>query len=460
MRSFKSSLGVISLSVVMVGGFQVGHIMAGGPHAGLHDKINQVLTATTGVSNAIAAQLTEASPDTPPADVFESVLDHVQREFVEGTDSDARLTNGALGRMFASLDNSKTDYLDQTLCRARQDALEGRYHGIGAVLTVTRTKQEDVDYHHLTVVDVMPGSPAEKAGLQTGDQITTIDGHWIIAYSVTVDYDKIIKEKTDDSSKKVEADKVNAKFQKGVTVARALPLLIGGEGKLLHLTVERGGQAAPMNLDVTTALTNVDPVEYRVLSKNIAYLRIRQFNGRASEAFDSALDKLEPGLKGLVIDLRGNPGGVQAEPRSALDGFGSALKLISRFTHAGNMAMIERKPNQRGPLTIPQSAGAAITLPLEVLVDPGSANLAELVTASLRDGSKAKVIGGHTFGDGVLQLFAVLKGGAGVEIDSGRLLTAAGGDLNKGIEPTIPVASSVRSAQDLALQRALSEFGV
>src|SRR5262249_52876223 len=99
----------------------------------------------------------------PPAEIYENVLEHVQREFVADTGGSGRISNGALSRMLASLDDPKTGFLEPALRQARQDALQGRFRGIGAALTITKSKKEDVDYRHLTVVSVMPNSPAEKA---------------------------------------------------------------------------------------------------------------------------------------------------------------------------------------------------------------------------------------------------------------------------------------------------------
>ena len=180
------------------------------------------------------------------------------------------------------------------------------------------------------------------------------------------------------------------------------------------------------------------------------------FNSKATEEFEAALNSAE-GLKGLIVDLRQNPGGVTAEARTGVDGYASAKKLIALLTHGGAIAVIERRPKQRETLTITASASLLKTS-LVVLVDGGTANLAELAAAALRDAGKARLVGAHTFGDDALQLFALLKNGAGVELTTAHLFTARGVDLARGLEPDVPVAAASAGAQDEALTRALAIF--
>ena len=400
----------------------------------------------------------EPAPNVAPADVFEESLSNVQRNFVEINDIPlSKIDGDALVRMVASLGDPKTRALNPERRRARQSALLGKYYGLGAVFTLTRTRRVDVDYNHLTVVDVMPASPAARCGLRSGDYITEIDGRWIINYTIYADRDRIARETDkDDATRDAEAEKVSRKFRSGLSLSRALDRLELGEGKTYLLTVERAGVPQPLKIEATTALTPVAPVEYKTLASRIGYLRVRQFNSGATDAFEAALDKAQE-LKGLIVDLRQNPGGVTSESRSGVDGYTSAKKLIARLTEGGVVAGIEHKPRQREALTITASP-AFVKLRMVVLVDGGTANLAELVAASLRDAGKAKLVGAHTFGDDVLQLFAPLKSGLGVEITVAHLFTLGGADLARGLEPDILVAAPA-DAPDTAVQRALALLG-
>ncbi|HZP80583.1 MAG TPA: S41 family peptidase [Chthonomonadaceae bacterium] len=467
-RVFRRTLVWALLAVATTGGLYTGHqIRRTDP---LHwDRLARaralLLSASSGGVGGAGGGIGREA-DATPAEIFETVLDYVQRDYVEEVNNPAQLSNGALSRMFASLDDPKTYFLEPTLRRARQDALTGRFQGIGAALAVTKSKKDDVDYRHLSVVAVMPGSPAEKAGLRPGDRITEINGRWVIAYSILVDVERLHKAPKDDATDKDspaakdDLKQVTEKFKKGYTVAKALALLNTGSGAALKLTVERPGQPAPLVMEMTTAITPVDPVEFRIVGNRIGYLRVRQFNKQATDEFQSALSKAGANLKGLIVDLRENPGGVRAASSTGANGYDSALKLLGHLTRGGTVAMIERKPNERKPLTLTPEA-PALSLPMVVLVDQGTANLSELVAAALREVSKAKVIGARTFGDAILQSFTALNDGSGVEIATARLFTASGADLAKGVTPDIQVAANVSDGNgaDAALERALQTLG-
>ena len=456
--SLKRTLTLLLLVCVVSGAFFVGRMLgANNPSTPLlHHLISAGKRAAAPlgiVPNPLRSQ--DAVPDVPPGEVFEEALSNVQRNFVEINDlPPGKLDNNAIAQMYASLGDPKTHALAPDRRKARQDALQGQFEGIGATLAVTRSKKADVDYSHLTVVDVMPGSPAEKAGLRSGDNITEIDNHWIINYTIYADADRIAHEKNvDNAARDNEMQQVQQKFKAGLALSRVLDRLEMGEGKTYALTIERTGQPTPLKLSVTTARTQVDPVEYKAVGTKIGYLRIRQFNSKATDEFDAALNKVE-GLKGLIVDLRQNPGGVTAETRTGVDGYTSVKQLIARLTPGGAVAALERKPKQRETLTVTPSK-IALKVPIVVLVDSGTANLAELTASALRDAGKARLVGSHTFGDDTLQLFALLKNGAGVELTTAHLFTAHGIDLARGLEPDVPIIAATAGGQDEALARAL-----
>ena len=474
--SLKRTLTLVLLICVVSGAFFIGRTLgASSQTPPVVKKIKNLMYAQPGAPAPYTVPVTavrpvqDPPPNVPPAEVFEEVLSNIQRNFVEINDIPlSKLDSEAIGRMYASLGDPKTHALNVERRKARQAALLGKYSGIGAVLTITHTKKNDVDYSHLTVMDVMPGSPAEKIGLHTGDYITEIDGRWIINYMIYVDADRIANEKNrDDTLRQQEVEQVRQKFYAGLSLSRALDRLEMGEGKTYALTVMHRGQSMPVKLSVTTALTHVEPVEFRMLEGKIGYVRIRQFNAKATEAFGAALDKIDKAdksaaVKGLIVDLRQNPGGVTAETPTGVDGYSSAKNLIARLTHGGTVAGIEHKPRKREALTVVPDA-QAFKVPLIVLVDSGTANLAELAATALRDAGKAKIIGDHTFGDDVLQMFALLKNGSGVELTTAHLFTRSGVDLAQGLDPDIVVpCAAVPNAEraiDTALDRALKTLG-
>ncbi len=455
MRSIRRSAALLVLLAAVYGGFVYGRALgAEFRHHGHHSSLVRLLSWNGGfTTDGIAG----ADSSVPPADVFDTVLDHIQHEFVESGDatSNAHLSRAALTRMLASLEEPHTRFLDPALRSARQDAFSGRHHGIGAILSVTVKKRGDVEYRRLSVVDAMPGSPAERAGLRTGDNITEIDGHWVIAYSPRAELDRIDEEKGDEATKAQEAKQVNARFQKGYSLTRALPILSIGEGKLLHITLERPSVAAPIKISLVTGITDVDPVDFRMLENHIGYLKIRQFNAEATRQVEEELGRVS-GLRGLIVDLRGNSGGVRATVGSPADGLAAARRLVGRLTAGGTCALLERRPGRREPLTV--VSDRPFSAPLAVLVDHGTANLAELAAIGLRDIGHGSLIGERTFGDDMLTFFGPLSGGSGVEMASARVFSAKGAALDQGVDPQIHLTAAEDSV-DGGIRRALSVLG-
>ena len=378
-RSLQRTLIVMSVAILAGGGFVWGRargIEAAPAHS--RRSVSRVLTAnaeTNGLFKTIGLQ--DAGGDPDPARTFEAVLDRVQNDYALKIQPDSKLSNGAIAQMLASLNDPKTSFLDPKMRAAKRDALLGRYEGIGATLLVVKAKKDKYDYLNLTVVDVAPGSPAEKAGLQSGDIIDSINDKWVISRSTLLDADRLQKEQKNktktDAELKEEAKQITEKFQKGYLISKALPLLTTGTGKTLKIAVMRGGQAAPVVATVQTAVTQVEPVEFKMLDKQIGVLTVRQFNGKATEQFQQAIEKNGADLKGLVVDLRGNPGGVRAATAD-LNGYQSALTLLSLISDHPTVQIASR-PKQHE--AIPIADARKVTAPLVVLTDSGTANVAE-----------------------------------------------------------------------------------
>jgi len=384
-----------------------------------------------------------------PELMYEEILEAVKAKFVDENFSDPKISNGSLNRMFASLNDPHSNYLDVKMRQIRFNALQGKFEGIGAAVQYTRTKKENVDYQNLTIVSVMPGSPAEKAGLKSGDNIADINGHWVITYAITVDVDKIIRNNTKtDAQKRDELKVLVEKYRLAYTLPKALLQITSGTGATLNLKVERGGKEVPVT--ITTATTLVEPVQQKMLSAKVGYLRVLQFNGKATTAFEQALKGMQgQATKGIVIDLRQNPGGVISD-NIDVNGFQSAKTLLANLVGTVN-TQLERKPNVREPLSIGGNV-PGLKVPYVVLVDRGTSNIAEFVASALHDTHKSKIVGGRTFGDPVLQLLTFFKNGTGAELTNAHLLTSAGTQWTNGIQPDI-------NAGDNALEQAVSVLG-
>ncbi len=438
-RSLRSSLIVLAVAALAGGGFVWGRAR-GLDTLPRHARraSSRLQTADTGQNSLLKTiGLQDDGGNANPARTFETVLDRVQNDYALQLQPDAKLSNGAIAQMFASLDDPRTSFLEPKMRAAKRDALLGHYEGIGAALVVVKAKQGKYDYRHLTVVDVAPGSPAEKAGLKSGDIIDSVDGRWVLSRSTQMDIDRLQKEQKEktktDAALKEEAKQVSDKFQKAYVISKVLPLLTTGTGKTLKLAVLRSGQAAPVAATLTTAVTEVAPVDFKILDKQIGLLTIRQFNAKAAEQFRLQLDKNGSDLKGLIVDLRGNPGGVRSDTADT-NGYQAAITLLSLLTENA-AAQIAPRPGQKQAVPIPSAR--KVTAPITVLTDAGTANLAEWVAAALHDAAKAKIVGAKTFGDSTLQLFTILKDGNGIELSVAHLLNAQGAEWSGGLTPDI-----------------------
>ena len=439
----KRSLIALTALPLLLGGFLVARSFtsAESRHTGsLRTRLQTFLTASrAGIGGSGGNQ---GQDSISPEVLYEEILQAVKSKYVEENINEARLSNNALNRMFASLDDPKTNYLDLRLRQMRQESLQGKFAGIGAMLQYTKLKKGSVDHRNLTVVAVMPNSPAEKAGLQTGDNITGIEGRWVITYPISADIEELVKDKDlTDAQKREAAKKIVERYRTGFTLPKALLQLSTGEGKTLKVKIERLGATSEM--EVTTGATTVEPVETKQLENGITYLRVRQFNAFATTAFQKALENLSD-AKALVLDLRQNAGGVSAEASTGVDGFQSAKRLIATIAGTAN-AKLERKPNQSEALTIGEGTGK-FKGSCVVLVDKGTANLAELVAVALQEAKKAKIIGTRTFGDPTLQLLTIFKNGTGVEMTTAHFMGASGQKWLNGIQPDIVTTEPLEKA--------------
>lgn len=376
--------------------------------------------------------------------LFYSVYKHVEKQHVDYTPELAKpMAYNAVRAMLQSLNDPNTRFLEPAEASLLQEASRGTYYGIGAAMTVVRKASADIERRELTVIAPLPGSPAEKAGLQPGDVITEIDGRWVIAYDPFrqvqrsgVRGNELVKA-LEDARKRVVA---------GLDLRKALNALTNRSQAPMTLTVRRGNNT--LRVKVSAGVLNVEPVTYRLMPGGVGYLRIAQFNARTPESLKRALSGLGGNLRGLVIDLRNNPGGT-------LD---SSSQVAAMLVKSPALALIETRTGEgkrRQPVNI--NANPRVTAPLVVLVNGGTANVAEVLAVALRDKAKAKLVGERTFGDGLVQTFIPLTDGSAITMTTGKFLTLSGGDFHgKGVYPTVAAPTVPKQGQDLALQKAVS----
>ncbi|MCC6730007.1 MAG: PDZ domain-containing protein [Chthonomonadales bacterium] len=385
-----------------------------------------------------------------PSETFRDVLRYVRTEYVDRVTDDGKLSAGAVKTMLMSLDDPRTRFLDPSQRERLEAQVNGKFTGIGAVLTVVKRKRNAIEQRRLAVVAPVPGGPADKAGLRAGDVITEIGGRWVIAYDPRLDLDQLRVRDMDEQSYRNAFKQATQRLTDGVTLPKALDTLATNAEKPLEITVERAGSEKPLKLTVLPAGVEVVPVEYRTLPRGGAYLRVTQFGDRATREFTQALSGGSP--RALVVDLRDNVGGPVTGARAGV--YGSALQLLSRLTPGGSVGAVVRKGDRKQAVTV-ETEGARHPK-LAVLVNSGTANIAEWVAAALRDRGGAVIVGARTFGDATLQKLVPLGGGSAMTLTTGKLLTARGVDFaGTGIKPDRAVATGGPRADDPVVTQAL-----
>jgi len=417
---------------------------AASPHAG---------RATTVAGNAASARTSAPySQDrsrhaSAAAETFENVYNLVREHYVDPLPSETLMSRGTVKGIIAALNDPNSYFLEPAQVSLLQAEAEGRFAGIGAVTALRSTKKDGVTEHKIAVVAPLPGSPAEKAGLKPRDIITHIDGKWVLGASPLLDYNRILKKYEGDGASEEEldraADSARKKISSGIRLHAALGLLRQGSGTRRVLTVERPGVAKPLRIELTTAVTQVDPVvEARPITVNhrqAAYVKVRAFTEGADEAFRRALEGL-PTENGVVLDLRGNPGGSL-----------KAAQAIEAALSPGGTFLVETGANgKKRPLSSPLQMGRKLPR-VAVLVDSGTASTAEAVAAALQDKQAGTLVGTRTFGDGLMQTLYPLPDGSGFTLTTGRMSGPRGTSWDRnGLTPKVALKSGAPESAVLA----------
>lgn len=301
--------------------------------------------------------------------------------------STKRLMDGATEGMARAVDDYPfTVYMDQQTTKRFKDLVTSHFQGIGAVLTVQSGK--------LAVSSVLAGSPAQKAGLLPGDVLLQING-----------------QRTD-----------------GMSVEQAVQRIRGAVGTPVVLLVLRGmNQTA--KLTITRAQVTQTTVYAKMLPGHIGYLAITQFSQDTATAFLRDLDMLQKsGMRGLIIDVRDDPGGLLQ----------SVAKIANALLPRGSVIVqIDNRNHQK---QVVHATGAVVHVPMVCLIDGGSASAAEILAAALSESAHVPLIGERTYGKGTVQETQEFRDGSSIKITVARWLTPDGQWIHKrGIAPTIAV---------------------
>jgi carboxyl-terminal processing protease len=301
-----------------------------------------------------------------------------------------RMTQGAIAGLLASLgDTGHTTHLTHEELEQMKEGLEGHFDGIGARLGI-RKGQPIVEY-------TFPGSPARVAGLRPGDVLL----------------------------------EVNGKSVAGLSTDRIAALVRGQASTVVRLRIAREGIARPLNFDITRAKVDVPDVTWHMLPGTpIAHVAIGNFGEQAHAQLLTALKEARAlGVKGLILDVRGNPGGLKDQ----------AVAVTSEFLTEGNVFIEQDAQGKRTPIAVLPGAHAA-DIPISLLIDEGTASSAEIFAGAIQAHHRGELIGTRTFGTGtVLQAFG-LSDGSAVLLAVDEWLTPDGRQIwHKGISPYVEV---------------------
>ena len=322
----------------------------------------------------------------------------IQADYVDGNVDPQKLSHGTVQGLIASLNDPFSAYYDPEQYKRLQQVYTGKYSGIGIYLTFSSA--------YPVITGTVPGSPAASAGLQSGDQIV----------------------------------KVGDKDMKGVTADQAAALIQGPNGQKVTLTIGRGTNT--FSVTITRAEIQVPSVRSAVIADHILYVRIYQFTTTTTDEFHSALSTGLADAKGIVLDLREDPGGFITEADHVISEFVASGETFELRDRNGN---VERHDVSGEHLATKQ--------PLIVLVDANSASAAEIVAGSLQVHKRAKLVGTVTFGKGSVQQDFPLSDGADIHLTIRRWYLPNGQTIDhKGLTPDVPVTLANSSDEYDVLQ--------
>ena len=347
-----------------------------------------LIVLTLSLGGSVASKGTDSGATYEQLRLFTEVLSIVQNQYVDEVPP-RDLIYSAIKGTLRGLD-PHSSFLDPESYREMQVETSGSFGGLGIEITL----RDDV----LTIVAPIEGTPAYRAGLQTGDRIIKIDGL----------------------------------ATKDLQLSDAVKRMRGKPGSKVTITVAREGWSEPKDVELVREQIRVQSVRAHDLGGGIAYIKLRQFQEQSPGDLAAALEKAaKAGMKALVLDLRNNPGGLLT----------AAVEVTEEFTDDGKLVVYTegrvRNQNMRFSAHAKKSYP---TLPMVVLVNQGSASASEIVAGALQDWGRAIVVGTPTFGKGSVQTIIPLSDGSGLRLTTAKYYTPKGRSIHgKGIAPDIVV---------------------
>ncbi len=356
-------------------------------------SIGLVMGASLTIGQSVMAERETIKASPLPLEelrTFSEVFGKIKSDYVEPTE-DASLLNNAIRGMLTGLDPHST-YLDADAFKELQVGTSGEFGGLGI--------EVGMENGFVKVISPIDDTPAQRAGVAAGDLIIRIDDTPV----------------------------------KGLTLNQAVKLMRGKPGTKIELTIIREGRDKPLEISITRDIIQVNSVKHRLLDPGYGYVRITQFQSKTGEDLIEAITKLkeesEEDLKGLILDLRNNPGGV----------LNAAVNVSDAFLTEGLVVYTEGRVKDSRMEFKATPADIINDAPLIVLVNGGSASASEIVAGALQDHKRAIIMGNKTFGKGSVQTILPMQNGAALKLTTARYYTPSGRSIQaEGITPDIPL---------------------
>lgn len=410
LKKNKMNLKTRLLLVVLVLVLCLGSFMGGVYVMWAHGQAASALSSATETTTAseTSSQLTREQG----LKLLSDILDILDKEYInpQALDTTKMFYSAAAG-LVAGVGDAHTAFQEPVSAKLEAERLEGSFEGIGASVEM----RDD----QVVIAQLMPGSPALKAGVQVGDIILAVDG-------ISV---------------------------KGLSLTETVAKIRGPRGSQVRLLLQREGVDAPLEIAVTRDRIEVESVSYRMLDDHIAYIQLAIFNAVTTEQLTRAIKELLAQKPvGLVLDLRDNPGGYLT----------TAVEVASQFLPANTHILTEVKRDEPPEKFYVEKAGEATQIPLVVLVNGGSASASEIVAGAIQDNKRGVILGTRTYGKGSVQASHELVNGSSLRVTIAKWNRPNGANIDgEGITPDIIVEYTQQdydARRDPQLERAVQEL--
>ena len=316
-----------------------------------------------------------------------STYDTLKKEFYKDVEDNV-LVDGAINGMIQSLGDPYSTYMDEDQAKDFQDSISSSFEGIGAEI-----QEQD---QQIMVVSPIKGSPAEKAGIKPNDIILSVDGESL----------------------------------KGLTSTEAVMKIRGEKGTKVDLSISRG-DSEPIKVTIVRDTIPIETVYAEMISKDTAKIQVTSFSEHTSEELEAAIQDMEKeGMEKLILDLRGNPGGLLSQAEAISNLFVPEGKIIYQLEYrAGDRSVVKSKNKH------------PFDKPVAVLIDGGSASASEIVAAAVSESADIPLVGEKSFGKGTMQTAKEYNDGSNFKYTAGKWLTPDGNWIHgKGVKPDTKVS--------------------